>query len=137
MLAHGANVDNPVGLLFKAYHVIPCYNFKTYIRRHYDDYLDNKLINLTHGALMTSASRKYDWLRMKGQWGAKSPDDEKIFAMAAQIEALNLKGNFKADKSLEDALNDNKKTRNKKNRVDKTRDKEDEAWKRIPPKDGD
>ena len=40
-------------------------------------------------------------------------------------------------KSLEDALNDNKKTRNKKNRVDKTRDKEDEAWKRIPPKDGD
>jgi hypothetical protein len=37
LLAGGANVTDPVGLLFEAYHVIPCYNFKTYIRRHYDD----------------------------------------------------------------------------------------------------
>jgi hypothetical protein len=135
LLARGANVDDPVGLLFEAFHVVPCYNFKTYIRRHYDDYLDSKLINLTHEALMTSALRKYDWLRMKGQWGAKSPDDEKIVAMAAQINAL--KGHLKANKNLEDALNDDKKTRNKKNRGDKTRQKEDEAWKKIPPKDGD
>jgi hypothetical protein len=63
LLARGANVDNPVRLLFEAYHVVPCYNFKMYIRRHYDDYLDSKLINLTHEALMTSALRKYDWLR--------------------------------------------------------------------------
>jgi len=129
LLARGANVDDPVRLLFEAYHVVGCYNFKTYIKCHYDEYLDGKL--------MTSAMRKYDWLRQKGQWGAKSPDDKKIVAMAAQIEALNLKGNLKADKSLKDALNDNKKTRNKKNRGDKTRDKEDKAWKKIPPKDGD
>jgi hypothetical protein len=88
LLACGANVDDPVGLLFEAYHIVPCYNFKTYIRHHYDDYLDSKLINLTHEALMTSALRKYDWLRQKGQWGTKSPDDEKIVAMAAQINAL-------------------------------------------------
>ena len=60
LLAHGANVDDPAGLLFKAYHVVPCYNFKTYIRRHYDHYLDSKLINLTHGDLITSALCKYD-----------------------------------------------------------------------------
>ena len=135
LLARGANVDDPIGLLFEAYHVVPCYNFKTYIRRHYDDYLDSKLINLTHGDLMTSALRKYDWLRQKGQWGAKSPDDEKIVAMAAQIDLL--KGNLKADKNLEDTLNGDKKTRNKKNKSDKTKQKEDEAWKKIPPKDGD
>jgi len=135
LLARGANVEDPVGLLFEAYHVVPCYNFKTYIRRHYDDYLDSKLINLTHEALMTSALRKYDWLRQKGQWGAKSPDDEKIVAMATQINAL--KGHLKADKNLEDALNDDKKTRNKKNRGNKTRQKVDEAWKKIPPKDSD
>jgi hypothetical protein len=135
LLARGANVDDPVGLLFEAYHVVPYYNFKTYIKRHYNDYLDSKLINLTHKALMTSALRKYDWLRMKGQWGAKSPDDEKIVAMAAQINAL--KGHLKADKNLKDALNDDKKTRNKKNRGDKTRQKEDEARKKIPPKDND
>jgi hypothetical protein len=67
LLARGANVNNPVGLLFDAYHIIPCYNFKMYIRHHYDDYLDGKLINLTHEALMTSAMHKYDWLRQKGQ----------------------------------------------------------------------
>jgi hypothetical protein len=134
LLARGASVDNPFGLLFQAYHVVPCYNFKTYIRRHYDDYLDSKLINLTHKAFMTSAMRKYDWLRQKGQWGAKSPDNKKIVAMAAQINAL--KGNLKANKNLKDALNNDKKMRNKKNRGDKTRQKEEEAWKKIPPKDG-
>ena len=135
LLARGANVDNPVGLLFEAYHIVPCYNFKTYIRRHYDNYLDSKLINLTHGDLITSALHKYDWLRQKGQWGAKSPDDKKIVAMAAQINAL--KEHLKADNNLKDALNDDKKMWNKKNRGDKARQKEDEVWKKIPLKDGD
>ncbi len=67
LLARGASVNDPIRLLFEAYHVVPCYNFKTYIRRHYNDYLDSKLINLTHEALTTSALCKYDWLRMKGQ----------------------------------------------------------------------
>jgi hypothetical protein len=78
---------------------------------------------------MTSALRKYDWLSQRGQWGVKSPDNEKIVAMA--------KGLLKANKNLKDALNDNKKTRSKINRGDKTRQKEDEMWKKIPPKDGD
>ena len=34
LLACGANVDDPIGLLFNAYHIVPCYNFKTYIKRH-------------------------------------------------------------------------------------------------------
>ena len=51
---------------------------------------------------MTSALRKYDWLRMKEQWGTKSPDNEKIVAMAAQINAL--KGHLKVVKYLEDNL---------------------------------
>jgi hypothetical protein len=32
LLARGASIDDPVGVLFEAYHVVPCYNFKTYIR---------------------------------------------------------------------------------------------------------
>ncbi len=129
MLARGANVDDPVGLLFDAYHVVPCYNFKMYIRCHYNDYLDGKLINLTHEALMTSTMRKYDWLRRKGQCGAKSPDDKKIVAMATQLNAL--KGRLKVDKHLKEALNDDKK-----NKSNKNRQKEDKVWKRIPLKDG-
>jgi hypothetical protein len=99
------------------------------IRRHFDDYLDSKLINLTHKALMTSALRKYDWLRQRGEWGVKSPDDENIVAMA--------EGLLKANKNLKYALNDNKKTRSKINRGNKTRQKEGEVWKKISPKDGD
>ncbi len=134
LLAHGVSVNNPVRLLFEAYHVVLCYNFKMYIRRHYDDYLDSKLINLTHKTLMTSAMHKYDWLRQKGQCGAKSPDNEKIVAMAPQINAL--KGHLKVDKHLKEALNNDMKMQNKKNRGNRNRQKEDKVWKRIPPKDG-
>jgi len=63
LLARGANVYNPVSLLFEAYHVVGCCNFKTYIKHYDDDYLDGKLISFTHETLMTSAMRKYDWLR--------------------------------------------------------------------------
>jgi hypothetical protein len=134
LLTRSANINNPVGLLFDAYHIVPCYNFKMHIRHHYNDYLDDKLINLTHEALMTSAMCKYDWLRQKGQWGAKSPDNEKIVAMAAQLNAL--KGHLKVDKHLQDTLNDDKKTWNKKNKGNKNRQKEEEVWKKIPLKDG-
>jgi hypothetical protein len=95
------------------------------IRHHYDDYLDSKLINLTHKALMTFTLGKYDWLSQRGQGGVKSPDKEKIIAMA--------KGLLKANKNLKEARNDHKKTWSKINRGNKTRQKEDKMWKKIPP----
>jgi hypothetical protein len=64
-------------------------------------------------------------------------DEVTLKTAAAQINTLTVKGHLKADKTLEDALDDDKKTRNKKNRGDKTRQKEDEARKKIPPKDCD
>lgn len=135
LLSRGATVDDPVGLLFDAYLLIPCYEFKTYMKRSSDDYLDGKSSTLTHQQLMSSASNKYNYLHQKGLWDAKSSDSERIIAMASQFEAL--KGNLKADKHLEEALSGNSKTRNKKNKGDKSRQKEDEAWKKIPPSDGD
>jgi len=60
LLARSASVDDPVGILFEAYHVVGWNNLKTYIKRHYDNYLDGKLISFTHKTLMTSAMRKYD-----------------------------------------------------------------------------
>jgi hypothetical protein len=73
LLAHGATNDNPIGLLFDAYSVIPCHNFKEYIRRHHDDWLDRKLTGMTHKTLMTFATRKCNYLKTKGTWEAKSP----------------------------------------------------------------
>ncbi len=40
LIARGATVDDPIGILFAAYQVVSCFNLKTYIHRMYEDYLD-------------------------------------------------------------------------------------------------
>jgi hypothetical protein len=87
IVARGATVDDPIGIIFETYSVIPCYNFTTYMKQQHDDYLDRKL-TVTHKALMATAKAKMDYLKLKGKWGAKSPDNKKIVAMAAKITAL-------------------------------------------------
>ncbi len=78
LIARGEIVYDPVGILFEAYLVLPCHHFKSYIHCQHEDYLDDgKLTTITHKALMTSAKRKFDWLKTKGFWGAESPDKKK------------------------------------------------------------
>jgi hypothetical protein len=110
IIARGATVDNPIGIIFEAYSVVPCYNFTTYMKRQHDDYLDGKL-TVTHEALMASAKAKMDNLKLKGKWGAKSPDDKKIVAMAAEITAL--KGQLKLDPKLSAIAKEGKRKGNK------------------------
>ena len=113
MNTQGATLVVPIGILFEAYNICPCSNFKKYSGRQYEDYLDGRLAGITHEPLMTSATRKYDWLQMKGMRGAKSLNDEKIMAMAAEITSL--KGNLKADKKLGDTLKEGGKKMKKGN----------------------
>jgi hypothetical protein len=86
IIAQGASVNNSISIIFEAYSVIPCYNFTTYMKRQHDDYLDRKF-TITHEALMASAKAKMDYLKLKGKWGAKSPNNKKIVAMVAKITA--------------------------------------------------
>jgi hypothetical protein len=132
LIARGATVDNPIGILFDAYLVVPCHHFKLYIRQQHEDYLDSKLTTITHEALMTSAKCKFDWLKTKGLWGAKSPDNEKIVAMTAAFNAL--KGQLKLDPKLSAIANEGKKKgnkrdkkKNKKNTYNQREQKKDEA----------
>jgi hypothetical protein len=142
LLARGANLDDPIGVLFDAYHVVPCCSFPSYMKRKKEDYLDG-IMSLTHETLMSMATRTADRLILTGERGAKSPDDKKIMAMAAEIHTL--KGQLKTDKKLGDKLKEggkktkkgNSKTKNKKKGGDKAKQKEDEEWKKVPPKDGD
>ena len=140
LLARGATLDDPIGILFEAYLLVPCYNFVKYIGTKHDEYLDGNLASLTHEAMMSMAKRKFDFLKTKGKWGAKSPDDEKIVAMAAEIKSL--KGQLKLDPKLSaiagkgDDKKDSKK-KNKKNTSNKREQKKDEAWKKEPPKAGE
>jgi hypothetical protein len=145
LIARGATIDNPIGILFEAYLVVPCHNFKSYIHQQHKDYLDGKHTSITHMALMimTSAKCKFDWLKRKGMCGAKSPDDKKTVAMTPALNAL--KGQLKLDPKLStNANNRNKKgnntgkqKKNKKNTSNQREQKKDEAWKKEPPKDGE
>ncbi len=90
---------------------------------------------------MTSAKRKFDWLKTKGIWGAKSPDDEMIVTMTAALNAL--KGQLKLDPKLSTIANEGnkkgnnmaKKKKNKKSTHNQREQKKDAVWKKELPKD--
>ncbi len=72
IIARGATINDPIGIIFEAYSAISCYNFRTYMKRQHDNYLNGKL-TVTHKALMAFAKAKMDYLKLKVKWGAKSP----------------------------------------------------------------
>ncbi len=82
----------------------------TDMKRQHDNYLDGKL-TVTHKALMASAKAKMDYLKLKGKWVAKSPDNKKIVAMMAEITAL--KGQLKLNPKLSAIAKERKKHGNK------------------------
>ncbi len=92
---------------------------------------------MTHKTLMTFATRKCNYLKTRGTWGATSPGDKKIVAMLAVLNAL--KGHLKLDDKLGDVIKGkgkgkgkeqggDRKTKNKKNTGNKAKQKEDKAW---------
>jgi hypothetical protein len=98
LISHSATVNDPIQIIFDAYEAVPCYNFKRYIEDQHNNYLDGKLAGITHKALRKMAKSKFDYLVNKKKWGAQSPDDDKIAAMAAEIK--NLKGQLKLNPQL-------------------------------------
>jgi hypothetical protein len=95
---------------------------------------------------MTFATCKCNYLKIKGTWGAKSPGDEKILAMLAALNAL--KEHLKLDDKLRDVIKGkgkgkgkgqggDRKMKNNKNTGNKATQKEDKAWKKVPPKSGE
>ncbi len=70
IIARGATVDNLVYILFSAYMVIPCNNFRSYIKHKQDAYTDGTL-TLTHQELIMLATSKFNLLKQEGTWGAK------------------------------------------------------------------
>ena len=66
LLAQGANLNDPIGILFDAYRVVPCYKFTAYMKRKKEDYLDG-ITSLTHETLMFMATRTADRLILTGE----------------------------------------------------------------------
>ncbi len=71
IIAHGAMVDDPVDILFTVNMVIPCHNFRSYIKSKQDAYTDGMLA-LTHKELIMLVINKFNLLKQAGTWGAKS-----------------------------------------------------------------
>jgi hypothetical protein len=141
LIARGKTFGDPIGALFTAYQVVPCFHFKTYINRMHEDYLNGKLPTMTHESLIGMAKSKFNYLCNKGMWGAKSHDDDKIVAMTAAINEL--KGQLKLSPQLaavaEKGNNKKKgqKNKNKKDKSDRVKQKKDKAWKKVLPKEGE
>ncbi len=124
-------VRDPVDILFSMYMVVPCNNFRSYIKRKQDAYTDGTL-TLMHKELIMFATNKFNLLKQEGTWGAKSPDEDKIMAMQAELTAL--RGQFQLAPNLKKAAGnkednreggkkqgggDNRKQKNKKNNANK------------------
>ncbi len=114
LIARGTTVNDLIGILFKAYLVAPCHHLKLHISQQHEDHLEGKLTTVTHEALMTSEKCKFDWLKTKRLWGAKSQDNKKIVPMTAALNAL--KGQLKLDPKLSAIVNEGKKMGNKKDK---------------------
>jgi hypothetical protein len=131
LLTRSATIDDLIGLLFDAYLVVPCHNFKEYIRHHHNNRLDRKLTGMTHKTLMTFATRKCDHLKKtRGMWGAKSLNYKNMVTMSPALNTL--KGHLKLDNKLRDVIKGKrkgkgkgkggyKKTKNKKNTGNKAK----------------
>jgi hypothetical protein len=139
IIAPGATVDNLIDILFSTYMVVPSNNFRSYIKRKQDAYTDG-LLTLMHKELIMLATNKFNLLKQEGTWGAKSPDEDKIVAMQAELTAL--RGQFQLATNLKRAAGakddnkaggkkqgggDNRKQKNKKNNTNKKEQKRDKT----------
>jgi hypothetical protein len=63
--------------------VVPCHNFRSYIRRKQDAYTDGTL-TITRKELILLATNKFALLKQEGTWRAKSPYKDMIVAIQAE-----------------------------------------------------
>jgi hypothetical protein len=137
-------VDDPIGMFFAAYQVVPCFNFRTYINKMHRDYLNGKHPTMMHESLMGMAKSKFNYLRNKGTWGAKSLNKDKTIELTAAINELKRQLKLLPQLAAVAAKGDKdkkkkkgQKTKNEKNKSDQVKQKKDKAWKRILPKEGE
>jgi hypothetical protein len=84
-LASGGQVSTDLLVyLFNAYLLVDDHNFKKYIERKKEDYDDNREA-VTAESLMTAAETKYNQLKQSKTWKAKTPAEEQLIALTAQL----------------------------------------------------
>jgi hypothetical protein len=126
--ASGANLDTEVDVLFKGLKVVPCEEFRNYINRKEEQYTDGTL-SYTSKELAIVAQQRYALMKTKGTFMKSQAIEHKIVSM--QDEMVQLKGKLALSPNVDQV--GTKKTGESTN---KQCQKKDEAWKKVPPKEG-
>jgi len=143
LLARGEQTTDLLGNLFKGYKSCTDKQFTDYIQRKKDLYEEGEAID--EDSLMIDALNKFNSIKKEGQWNALSPEQEKLVTLTAQFEQLKDK-NLQLSKRLQGSPNpkpnqfkkkkDKKGDKHKSKNKSKIIDKNDEAWKKVPPANG-
>ena len=127
--ASGANLDDEVDTLFKGLKAVPCEEFRNYINRKEEQYTDGTL-SFTAKELAIVAQQKYALMKTKGTFMKSQAIDHEIVAMRAEM--VRLKGSLALSPKVEQVGTEKTGAG-----TNKQRQKQDEAWKKVPPKEGE
>ena len=120
--------------LFKAYGTVKDSKFREYIAQKESEYEENNE-ELSYEKLMQLAENKYKIRKVRHQWNAPTPEEEKIIALESYIKKMD-KGNprNKVPALKKATPKDDKK---KKSPKEPKKTYEPEPWMLLPPKEGE
>ena len=122
--------------LFKAYEMVPDTTFRNWLIRKKENYEEGA--DVTPDSLMLDALNRYQSLVREGKWQTKSPESKRIMALTAQVDEMEklLKGTkfkFKNQGSKPKWKDGKASKQPSKKKIMRDLD----AWKKIPPKEGE
>ena len=146
--ARGIDYDGAIQRLLGAYKTCSDKEFRTYINKKYEDYMDgsNGSSEWTTEDIMSFALSKYNEIYLAGKWNQSANGaDRKMVALSAEVGKLRgelkLAGQAAHSNKQEYYVHPFKrgasKARGKKKpSTDKSRQRKDEQWKKTPPGEG-
>jgi hypothetical protein len=152
LIGRGEVIDDIRAILWKGYAVCEDVTFREWMQGRRDEYLEERdwIKDITHEELIAMATTKFNLLRQEGKWGAKSPEQQQLIALSAEMEKLRgelkLAGKAKIidshkpkdkEKFKKKKDGDKGKTKNKKITKDKQKQKIVEEWKKKPAAPGE
>ena len=148
--ARKETISDVEDIILKAYTQAPDTRFVEYWTNKQREIDDNEgtLANATWKQLLAKGIEKFNgWAK---DWGKLSKRDQDFLALSAKYESLrgqlevtsapnnsSKKSNFKPKGGASGGVKSSQTSKNKKSTTNKRRQKKDEAWKKIPPKDGE
>jgi len=94
-----------------------------------------QMVECDYATLKSLGQKHYNHLQQTNKWTSTSKEAQ-IIALSAELNALKLKGGLQSD-SVQYSGTHSKGVRNKKNTSNKSRQKEEEIWRRTAPKPGE